>query len=183
MKEKIKTFFRLRPVAAPPDPSGTRQMSTESLVTIVAGYLDQGHTVTLPLKGNSMRPFLVHKRDKALLRLPIALRHGMVVLARTSSSRYVLHRIIAVSDEGITLQGDGNTSIEKCSASDIVAEAYGFIRNGNTQPVLTSSLRWRIYSFLWMRLRCVRRPLLMLHHVVFRSYKILEEEKNEVVRV
>ena len=176
MKENIKTFFRLRPVAAPPDPSGTRHLPTETLVPLIATYLAQGHTATLPLKGNSMRPFLVHKRDKALLRLPVALRHGMVVLARTSSSRYVLHRIIAVSDEGITLQGDGNTSIEKCSASDIVAEAYGFLRKGNTHPILTSSLQWRIYSFLWMRLHCVRRPLLMLHHMVFRSYKILDED-------
>ena len=47
----------------------------------VIRFLDEGHTVTLGLKGYSMRPFLEHKRDKALLSRPTTLQKGDAVLA------------------------------------------------------------------------------------------------------
>jgi len=43
------------------------QFSNAILLPEVVKMLDEGHTVTLLLKGYSMRPFLEDNRDKALL--------------------------------------------------------------------------------------------------------------------
>ena len=43
----------------------------------VAKFLEEGHTVTIGLKGYSMRPFLEHNRDKALLSKPTTIQKAM----------------------------------------------------------------------------------------------------------
>lgn len=176
MKEKIKDLLRLRPVPPAPDASPARQLPMETMAEIIVDCLAKGHTVTLPLKGNSMRPFLVHKRDKALLRTPAELRQGMVVLARVNGTQtVVLHRIIRIQDDDITLMGDGNiSSTEHCAPHDIIAVAYGFIRSDRKQPCYTTSHQWRIYSAVWMHVLPLRRILLAIHHILFRSCKVLE---------
>lgn len=176
MKEKIKTILRLHPVPSARGAMPAHQMPMETMVEIIADSLARGHTVTLPLKGNSMRPFLVHRRDKALLRKPSDLCAGMVVLARVNDTQtVVLHRIIRIEGDDITLMGDGNISVtERCTPRDVIAEAYGFLRGGN-QPCYTSSRRWRIYSAVWVRLLPLRRILLAVHHIIFRSCKILDD--------
>ena len=59
----------------------TLQMANAMLLPEVVRLLEEGHTVTLPLRGFSMRPFLEDGRDKALLKLPEAIRVGDAVLA------------------------------------------------------------------------------------------------------
>ena len=44
-----------------------KTFSNAQLLPEVVKMLNEGHTVTLPLKGYSMRPFLENGRDKALL--------------------------------------------------------------------------------------------------------------------
>ncbi|MFC2295925.1 MAG: peptidase S41, partial [Prevotella sp.] len=61
------------------------------LIPQIIKYLEQGHTVTLPLKGYSMRPFLENNRDMALLTSPRNIRVGAPVLAEIAPTRYVLH--------------------------------------------------------------------------------------------
>ena len=46
--------------------------------------LEEGHTVTLGLKGFSMRPFLENNRDKAVLVKGDGLRKGEPVLAEVA---------------------------------------------------------------------------------------------------
>ena len=57
-------------------------LSNEILIPKIADDIRQGYTVTLPLRGFSMRPYLEDGRDKALL-VPVTseLRIGDVVLA------------------------------------------------------------------------------------------------------
>ena len=64
------------------EPSITcRQMANAVLLPEVIALLNEGHTVTLPLRGYSMRPFLEDGRDKALLQKPQSIRVGDPVLA------------------------------------------------------------------------------------------------------
>ena len=56
-------------------------MANDELLPAVIQLLDEGHTVTLPLRGYSMRPFLENMRDKALLQKPTDIRIGDAVLA------------------------------------------------------------------------------------------------------
>jgi len=140
---------------------------------MVRSLLDEGHaTVTLPLRGRSMRPFLEDGRDKALLSLPETLhpddpqvlQAGDVVLAEIAPGRYVLHRLVQIDGDALTLLGDGNLSVEHCRRQDVLAVAVGFFRKGRSKADYVEGRKWRTYSWLWMRLRPVRRHLLFLFH-------------------
>lgn len=137
------------------------------LIPEVISLLNENHTVTIPLRGFSMRPFLEDKRDKALLKTVHDIKVGDVVLAEIKREQYVLHRIIAIKENDITLLGDGNLKPEYCKRSDIKGIAIGFYRKGKTNLDSTDNKKWQIYSWIWMRLYPIRRYLLFIHRKLF----------------
>jgi len=137
-------------------------MPNDVFLPFVVEQLKDGHTVTLPLRGRSMRPFLEDGRDKALLTLADYPKVGDAVLAEISKGVFVLHRIIKIDGLNVTLRGDGNLGNEYCSLSDIRAKAIGFYRKGRQTPDRTDGLKWRVYSWWWMRLYPIRRYLLFI---------------------
>ena len=54
----------------------TLKIANDLLLPEVVRLLDEGHSVTLPLRGYSMRPFLEDGRDKALLKHPEKIEVG-----------------------------------------------------------------------------------------------------------
>lgn len=137
-------------------------MRNDVLLPFVVEQLQAGHTVTLPLRGRSMRPFLEDGRDKALLK---AIDHPQVndaVLAEITKGHFVLHRIIKIDGQQVTLRGDGNLNVEHCMLDDIRAKAIGFYRKGRNKLDSTESRKWRIYSWWWTRLYPIRRYLLFI---------------------
>lgn len=137
------------------------------LIPAVLKLINEGHTVTLPLKGFSMRPFLEDGRDKALLAKVGKLRVGDPVLAIIDHQRYVLHRIVKIEDDNVTLLGDGNLHPEHCKTSDIEASVIGFYRKGRTTLDPIAGWKWKTYSTVWMRLRPIRRWLLAFYRRVW----------------
>ena len=135
------------------------------LIPKIIEFLEAGHTVTLPLKGFSMRPFLEDGRDKALLIKPKLekIKVGDPVLAETEPKHFVLHRIIKIEGEAVTLLGDGNLRPEHCSLKDIKATVIGFYRKGSQQLDRIDGRKWKIYSKVWMSLRPIRRWLLAFY--------------------
>ena len=89
------------------------QFPNAQLLPEIIKLLNEGHTVTLQLRGFSMRPFLEDKRDKALLAKREIYNIGEPVLAEISPRHYVLHRIIKIEGEDVTLKGDGNLTNRK----------------------------------------------------------------------
>lgn len=134
------------------------------LIPEIVKQIGEGHTITLPLKGFSMRPFLEDGRDKALLAKPK--EHPQVgdpVLAEISPKRYVLHRIVAIDGDKVTLLGDGNLRPEHCTLADIQASVIGFYRKGRNTLDRTDGRKWKFYSKIWMPLKPVRRWLLAIY--------------------
>ena len=107
-----------------------------------------------------MRPFLEDGRDKALLTLPKNPQVGDPVLAEISPGRYVLHRIVKIEGEQVTLLGDGNLVCEHCRLKDIKAGVVGFYRKGRDTLDPLTGRKWQLYSALWTRLYPIRRYLL-----------------------
>lgn len=140
----------------------TLQVDNAEFLPHVKALINEGHSITLPLRGYSMRPFLKDGRDKALLAAPENISVDDVVLAEVREGVYVLHRIVAISGKQITLLGDGNITPEHCLAENICAKAIGFYRKGRTMPDSTNGMKWKLYSALWKRLRPVRRYLLFI---------------------
>ncbi len=133
----------------------------------IVKMLNEGHTVTLTLKGYSMRPFLEDGRDKALFIKPSAITVGDPVLAEIAPQHYVLHRIIHIDGEKVTLLGDGNLSIEHCLKSNVVGAVIGFYRKGRNTLDRTDGRKWRLYSFVWTHLYPIRRYLLGIYRRIW----------------
>ena len=131
----------------------------------IVKMLNEGHTVTLTLKGYSMRPFLEDGRDKALFVKPSTVTVGDPVLAEIAPQHYVLHRIM--EGENVTLLGDGNLYTEHCLKSDVVGAVIGFYRKGRKTLDRTDGWKWRSYSFAWTRLYPIRRYLLGIYRRIW----------------
>ena len=144
----------------------TKQLPNEEFLPFVISELQsvEGKTVTLPLRGRSMRPFLEDNRDKAILTITPDINTGDAVLAEISKGHFVLHRIVAIDGNHITLRGDGNLNDEHCTFSDIRAKAIAFYRKGRNKADMTEGYKWKIYSWIWTRVFPIRRYLLFALH-------------------
>lgn len=143
------------------------QIENGKFLPEVIKLLDEGHTVTLQLRGFSMRPFLEDNRDKALLAKAKDIQVGDAVLAETAPKHYVLHRIIKIQGETVTLRGDGNLGTEVCQVNDVHGYVIGFYRKGRTKLDKTNGIKWRTYSHIWMALYPIRRYLLAAYRRIW----------------
>jgi hypothetical protein len=164
----IRIFKRLFGTKAKKEATSipTMQLPNSVLLPIIVEELEKypGKTITLPLSGRSMRPFLEDGRDQALLTLATNISIGDAVLAEVTPQHFVLHRIIDIKGDHVTLRGDGNYSNEYCTVKDVKAIALGFYRKGRNKLDSTTSTKWRIYSWWWTRLYPIRHLLLFALH-------------------
>ena len=130
--------------------------------------ISEGKTVTLTVKGNSMNPFVVHMRDQMTLGpwKEEDLHKGTVALVRDIHGNHLIHRIIKVEQETVTLLGDGNIlQTETATKDNVIGILYKIHRKGRTYT--PQSLIWRIYSAIWMFLTPVRRYPLGIWRRIF----------------
>lgn len=149
------------------DDTQKRSMQNSILLPKVVQLINEGHTVTLTAKGNSMMPFIQHDRDQLIFGKLNDIKVGMPVLAEISKGVFVCHRIEGINGNRITLRGDGNIQgTEQCTLDDVRAELVSVIRKGKTYDLHTSG-SWRIYSAIWPRLLPCRRILLALYRLLW----------------
>ena len=123
----------------------------------------EGVSVTLPVNGNSMLPFIIGGRESVILQQPSHLDVGDVVLAWVKGGYYVVHRIIAIDSDAVTLMGDGNLAItEQCGKSDIKALVTHVVDANGRRHEIDSQWR-RCAARLWWHLRPIRRYLLAIY--------------------
>lgn len=135
--------------------------------------LKKGRTVNVIGRGNSMRPYLVHERDKIVFKPVDSVKAGDVVLAKFPN-KYIIHRVVKVDGENVTMMGDGCTTCEKCTLNDIFGKAEGFIRKGRETMDRADSFGYKLYAWTWMHLPLkLRRYFLSIHNIIFWSQKDL----------
>ena len=144
----------------------------------IRSLISEGRTISLTVKGNSMNPFLVNMRDQMTLGpwTKEDIRKGTVALVKDIRGNYLIHRIVSVGRNGVTLVGDGNIGLEeKASFDNIIGIMYSITRNGRTYNA--DGVIWKAYSWLWMFLRPVRRWPLGLWRRLNRS-KVFDFSRN-----
>lgn len=125
--------------------------------------VNEGKRVTLPVKGNSMLPFIIGGRESVELVKPETVAVCDVVLAWINGCRFVVHRIIRIEGNQVQLMGDGNlTAEEYCTISDVKARAEYVITPKGKRRYLYTDTRLRL-SRLWRRLLPVRRWILAIY--------------------
>ena len=134
-----------------------RILPNETLLSSAGELLAEGRDVTLMVKGNSMLPFLHSEKDSVVLRKIDSVAVGDMILARIAPGHYVLHRVWAVGNDGITLMGDGNLyGTEHCSHENVLGTVVRIIY-GNGKTSVPGKGR------LWRKLLPVRRYLLAIY--------------------
>ena len=127
--------------------------------------VNEGVEVTFPVNGRSMRPFIEGGRDSVVLVNPGEIKRFDVVLARTDDGRHVVHRVLAVEGDRVTLMGDGNLcGREHCKVDDILAKVTHVVRPGGVRRPLDSA-SMRLAVKLWVAFLPFRRILLKLYRV------------------
>lgn len=121
-------------------------------------------SVTIPVSGRSMTPFVCHMRDTVTL-VPYEgqkLKKGDIALYTRSGSgltAYIMHRIVGFKDGCAVLCGDGQTVKEYgVRRESVLALASEVCRKGRT--VKDGSPVWLFYKHIWRILRPLRPALI-----------------------
>lgn len=135
--------------------STTRTIANRELFAIVRDTLLEGSTVRIAVNGQSMLPFF--RSGSTIMLRPVKdgdIRKYNVVMADAGSS-FVVHRIIEVGEEYVTLLGDGNYLGTERVARDKI---YG---------IVDCSALHLFFAKIWLWLRPVRRyPLAIFRRVL-----------------
>jgi hypothetical protein len=117
-----------------------------------------------------MLPFIVGGRDSVILEKPESLQVGDVVLAcvtgRNDEKSYVVHRIVSLKNDLVTLMGDGNLALrERCRHSDVCAKVVCVV-GPKGKRYLPGALCYRVAAKIWYILLPARRYLLWIYRKV-----------------
>ena len=138
-------------------------MKDNDIIEEAIRLVREGVNVTLPVKGLSMLPFIIGGKDSVILHRPGLIDVGDVVLAWVDGCRYVVHRIIRIDGDRITLMGDGNVKgTEHCLLKDVKARVTHVVDAKDKTHYLYN--RWRMLGAkVWYWLRPIRRYLLAIY--------------------
>ncbi len=138
-------------------------MTDDKIIEEAVRLVDEGVSVTLPVNGTSMLPFIIGGRESVVLQKPGQLQVGDVVLAWASPGRWVVHRIIRIDGNRVTLMGDGNiVGTEHCTLETVKAIATHVMDGKGEIHYLYN--RWRKSAArTWFWLRPIRRYLLAIY--------------------
>ena len=139
-------------------------MTDNEIIEEAIRLVREGVSVTLSVNGNSMLPFIIGGKESVILHNPGSIVDvGDVVLAWVDGNRYVVHRIIKLDYDRVTLMGDGNVAVtEHCLLSDIKARVTHVVDAKDRTHYLYN--RWRKSAAkVWYWLRPIRRYLLAIY--------------------
>ena len=143
-------------------------INNDILFSKVVELLREGKTVTIPVKGVSMLPFIKGERDSVELESLCgvgggrSVSRGDIVLFRYAG-RYILHRVLDPSGEKIVIRGDGvPEGCEYPAREDVFGRVKRIIKKGErpVDPYTGGRMAvWRI----WELMRPLRRYMLALY--------------------
>lgn len=118
-----------------------------------------GECFELRVKGYSMLPLLGYHNDVIIVRRtePKEDIDGRIAMFRGPKRNIVVHRVVAVDNEGVTLRGDGNIlQTERTPRAEIIGVVES-VRRGNGKLVSCTSASWRRKEHIWLSLPLVVR--------------------------
>lgn len=137
----------------------------EQILSEAIRLVDEGVQVTLPVNGRSMYPFIIGGCESVVLVKPHGLRVGHVVLAQVEGSRHVVHRIVQLDGDRVTLMGDGNLQgREHCGTDGVKALAIQVVgKTGKKRPLY--GFCGDLCAKIWYVARPIRRYLLKIFRI------------------
>ena len=149
-----------------------KSVDTREYLSAMEDLIGQGETVSIPVSGFSMNPFLADKRDAVLAKRPERdLKRGDIVLYKRRNGQYILHRIWRVNREGYYMVGDAQTEIEGPIKQDQIIGLVEKIRRKGKWIDETDFL-WKLFEKIWIR-------ILPLRPVLCKGYSVLSTVRRK----
>jgi SOS-response transcriptional repressor LexA len=128
----------------------------------VKAQISEGRKVVIPVKGNSMLPFIREGKDSVELGPCKDVEVGDILLVRLDNGHYVLHRVWELRGENVILMGDGNVKgREECKRGQVVGIVSRIFRGEGV--VDCSSASYRRCVKIWRGLLPIRRYILAIY--------------------
>ena len=139
--------------------------SEQRVLNHIESLVDVGSDFEIRVTGYSMLPLLGHPGDRIIVRRTDGKEsiEGCIAMFRTENGNIVVHRVISVDNEMVTLRGDGNlTQSERARREDIIGVVKS-VRRRSGEVVECTSRAWRRRERLWLSLPyALRRYSLVL---------------------
>ena len=138
----------------------------QNLIPVITAFFDEDKKVIVEAVGNSMRPLIRHKKDGIILEKYVgqSLAVGDMAFYKRKNGRYVLHRIVGITeDNSFIMLGDNQTKAETeagIKSEQIIAVPTAVIRGKKT--VLVTSKGYKRYARLWSKSGFFRNLNIML---------------------
>lgn len=134
-----------------------RLLDTQEYLDAVCDLLKQGQrSVSVPVAGSSMVPFLVDGDTVYLDPVETPVKRGDIVLYRRRNGRYILHRVYRVNRDGsYTMVGDAQTELELLPSREQIFARVSYARHRG-KVIKPGQFRWWIYRHVWLWLRPCR---------------------------
>ena len=138
---------------------------------LIREVLASGGQFRLYPRGTSMLPLLRQGRDSvALRRVDSPIQKNDILFYQRPDGSFVLHRVRAVTPDGLTLMGDNQTVPERGVSPDwVIGRVTRIFRDD--REVACDGFGYRLYLKLW-QFTILRSLLLKLYHLSERSNAI-----------
>lgn len=127
--------------------------------------VEVGSLFKIVVRGYSMLPLLGFGRDTIILRRIDTLEDitNRIVMFRSDKGRIVVHRVISVDGDMVSLRGDGNLyQVERIARKDVIAVLESVIRESGKEVSCTTP-QWHSKERVWLSLPLwIRRYTLAL---------------------
>ena len=129
-----------------------RLVDTNAYMEMIRGLLEEGNEVPMIITGNSMSPFMVHERDRILIRkASFPMKKGDMAFFQRRDGHYVMHRIVRVKDGKYYFVGDAQTWIEgPIDEEQIFGEIISVCRKGKW--IGPKDFWWKFFRYIWLNI-------------------------------
>ncbi len=114
--------------------------------------------------GHSMTPLLVNHRDAVYIEKADELHKYDVVLFRRTDGQLVLHRVLGIKGDRLTVCGDNDVVKETIDRTQVIGVMKEFARKGTVMSV--RSRRYRLYSRVWNASFPTKRVLRWMYRLI-----------------
>ena len=122
----------------------SEQLSVDVFVEQLNDAFSRGLKLRFTPSGTSMLPTIIGGQDTVTLSKPDVIRKYDAVLFRRETGELVLHRVIALNGDQLTISGDNQYWTEEITRNDVLAVVTALEHNGEEVKLSQPSYRLRI---------------------------------------
>lgn len=145
----------------------TREVDINEYLPVLIDIVNEDKEVSLLISGNSMSPFLCHKRDYIIMSKPKApFKRGQMVFYIRDNGQYVMHRIHHIDKNGnLFIVGDAQIYIEgPIRQNQVFAVINKAVRKGKN--IEKGDFWWNFFEKIWIRIVPLRPYIVKLYSLI-----------------